>query len=302
MVKKVAFFYIILFFSSSLFSQSSKADSLKFNASIDYLERKLNYTYFSDDQKLWWINKFKYNTETGEIKIQHISTKNPGKVLGKSYNTTTVSLSDLNPYNITINKNNEGKGRFVKGNEISLHTVKNKKHIRKEVNGTRLSPRSFIYISIPGFVDEETNVSDSVFMTLQYLIGKASELSRQTDDIANFELIFQTLQGDHQYTNAEGQVQRFGKKLNDYLIAFEDYQNREKLRDVFIGYDTQANRYYEIIVGSDGTQTIKYFMLNESEELILSTPENDVKIWFANRSKIHYESGGETYELTHLAR
>ncbi|MFY0600923.1 MAG: hypothetical protein JXR03_14710 [Cyclobacteriaceae bacterium] len=299
--KKIVFSFATFLSISAAFCQIPQIDSVQFEEHIAYLERKLNFTYYSEDQQLWWINKFNYSEEREQIQIRHISTKSLGKVVGKKYNINSVKLSDLNPFNLTISKSKEAQGRFVKGYELSLHTVKGRRLIRKEQNSQRLTPRSFIYISLPEFLnDNEVGASDSVFIAFQNVINHASTIYNQKDDEANFKIIFETLLGNHHYDDENGEVKRYGEKFNDYMISFEDYQERQKLKNVLFGYDPINNRYYELTIMSDGSQSILYFTIEEGKELALISEDKAVRIWFANKSKIHHQNADFEFELTHL--
>ncbi|MEP0367892.1 MAG: hypothetical protein ABJN36_18750 [Cyclobacteriaceae bacterium] len=292
--------YICIFFFLATQAQTSVLDSKEFSQAIEYLERKLNYTYHSDDQGLWWINKFSCDRETGEITIQNTSTKSLGKVFGKTYKTNTVLLRDLNPLNMTLNEREETAGRFARGHQINLYTVKSKPLVSKSENNMRLTPRSFIYISIPEFMDEQHNVSDSVFTLLQKLVYDASGLENKENVDSNFDQIFDALLGDHQYELNGEKVSRFGEQYNEYIISFGDYQNRKKLQNVLFGFDPTNARYYEMIVKADGAQSITYYSVAPSKELKLVSEDGNAVILFENRAKVICTYPETSFELTQL--
>ena len=292
--------YICVFIFFSTQAQTSKLDSTEFDLAIEYLERKLNYTYHSDDQGLWWINKFSCDRETGELTIQNTSTKSLGKVFGKTYKTNTVMLRDLNPLNMNITEREETAGRFARGHQINLYTVKSKPLVSKSENNVRLTPRSFVYISIPDFMDEQHSVSDSVFALLKKLVYDASRLENMESDDANFDHIFDALLGDHQYELNGEKVSRFGEQYNEYIISFEDYQNRQKLQNVLFGFDPANARYYEMIVKADGNQSITYYSTAPGQALKLVSEDGSSEIFFENRAKVSYQYPETTFELTQL--
>ncbi|MFT6866403.1 MAG: hypothetical protein ACJA08_001234 [Cyclobacteriaceae bacterium] len=281
-------------------AQIKPIDSIQFIKHINYLERKLNYDYYSDDQKLWWINKFSYDEDENRITVKNISTGSLGKVTGKNYILNSVCLSDLNPFNIEYSKTSKTQGRFVKGQKISLHTVSGKSLVKKEINSRSSSRTSFIYLALPDFLNNDSHVSDSVYKAFKEIINYATTIYNQGDNLENFETIFDSMLGNHQYTDQNGLVNRYGEKHNDYLISFEDYQDREKLRDVFFGYDPVKTKYYEMIIGVDGQQLTRYYTLSDDEKLLLLSEENDIKIWFANKSKIIYQLEDQMLELTYF--
>ncbi|MEP4532399.1 MAG: hypothetical protein ABJ004_04885 [Cyclobacteriaceae bacterium] len=292
--------YICIFFFFATQAQTSELDSTEFSQAIEYLERKLNYTYHSDDQGLWWINKFSCDRETGEITIQNTSTKSLGKVFGKTYKTNTVLLRDLNPLNMTLTEREETAGRFARGHQINLYTVKSKPLVSKSENNVRLTPRSFIYISIPEFMDEQHSVSDSVFTLLQKLVYDASGLENKENVDTNFDLIFDALLGDHQYELNGEKVSRFGEQYNEYIISFGDYQNRQKLQNVLFGFDPTNARYYEMIVKADGAQSITYYSVAPSKELKLVSEDGNAVILFESRAKVICTYPETSFELTQL--
>lgn len=302
MIKYFVGLIIVLNSALVVFAQEQLTDSTQFDKDISFLKRKLNFTYYSEDQKLWWVNKFNYKPDIGQIQIKHISAKNHGKINGKTYNVNSVLLSDLNPFNITSTQNKKSSGRFAKGSKISLHTVKNQNLVQKEVNGQRLTPRSFIYLSLPSFLDDSLNVSGAIITAFQNVIEKASSLYNQNDSLANFKIIFETLMSNHQYSDSAGVIIRFSKKLTDYVIVFEDYQDRKKLRDVLFGYNPIKNTYYEILIEANGDQTIQYFTVEDSTKLALISKDKQTRIWFANRSKVHYQTKGKNVELSFYSK
>ncbi|MEO9475431.1 MAG: hypothetical protein ABJG41_07840 [Cyclobacteriaceae bacterium] len=291
---------LLFFVSLGLKAQGEPLDSTEFSQAIDYLERKLNYTYHSDDQGLWWINKFSCDRETGKITIQNTSTKSLGKVFGKTYKTNTVLLRDLNPLNMTLTEREETAGRFARGHQINLYTIKSKPLVSKSENNVRLTPRSFIYISIPDFMDEQHSVSDSVFTLFQKLIYDATRLENQPNDEDNFDKIFDALLGDHQYELNGEKVSRFGEQYNEYVISFGDYQNRQKLQNVLFGFDPTNASYYEMIVKGDGTQSITYYSIVPGKELKLISDDGSAEIFFENRAKVFYQYQDSTFELTQI--
>ncbi len=297
---KTNILFILLLFAIKANAQIKLIDSAEFKQSIFFLERKLNYDYFSSDQKMWWINKLNYDSKNNKITIKNISTKSPGKILGKKYIVNSVSLSDLNPYNIQHTKTSETDGRFIKGQLISLHTVKGKSLVQKEINGRLAGKTSFIYLSFPEFMNEGSQVTDSVFAAFQKIIVYSTTIYNQTDSSKNFNTIYDCLLGNHQYQDINGPVKRYGEKINDFAFAFEDYQDRKKIRDVFFGYDPKIQKFYEFSIEINGYQTLNYFTLMGGENLILQSEDENTKIWFANKSKTIYENSDGITEITFL--
>ncbi len=262
---------------------------------MDFLDRKLDYTYYSSSEKEWYVNTFTPQDD-GTIRFRSVAARNPRQITGKEYRERVFKLSDLNPYHIVIEKVKEDHGMLVRGAVIELETVKHKKSIVKNMNGRRATPQSVLLIAIPSFMeDSSSSISQEIADSFQRLIFEATNLKNQFDRDKNEDAIFETLIGEH----VSGEIKRFTKRHSQHVLSFEEYVNREKIRDGFIGHDPTKDQYYEILIEENGEMTTHFYNVDlESEELVLKGlgDRESINIELVNKSLFQYNENGTISE------
>jgi hypothetical protein len=280
-------YLIIICIMTGFFAQSQGDDPR-----VDYLKRKLTYNYYNKSQSMWWINSLTYNPQNETFRFKTVSAKNPAKIVGKKYTERIFKLEDLNPYHVTIEPIEESHGYLVKGEMIRLETVKHEKSISKLINTASATPQSYIHFVMPDYLsDSAYSLTDSLKLIFEQLILEKTLLKRQDDPEQNKKIIFNTLLGEFE----AGDSKRFAEPHSDYVIAFEEYLERERIKAGFIGYDQEGDYFYELDVYENGKLVESRFKVDQqSEQLILrgiSHPERTIV--FENKSKVVYHYGEE---------
>ena len=248
--------FLFTSFFFALIQVSAQYDSARYYADIEKLERKLTYTYFNVDEHIWWINTFTYDKESQVARFKSTSTKNPQKLLGKKYTERSIRFENLNPYHIVVEPVEENLGFLVKGSYVEMETVKHKTLIVKTINGVPGTPQSYIYFPVPKYLqDSVSTFTDTLVATLQRVSQFASNLHNKGDKDKNEEVIFETLLGEH----VSGDLKRFTEQHSEHVISFEEYVDRHKIRDGFIGHDPTKDKYYEILIEENGEMVTHWY-------------------------------------------
>ena len=277
---------VFLTFGLQTLAQNISSDDPR----VGYLERKLTFNYYNADQGMWWINTFTYQEESGTFRFKSVSAKNPAKLMGKKYTERIFSLSDLNPYLIRVTPIEENHGYLVKGDLLRIEAVKHQDLIKKSINMVPATAQSYIHFVLPDYLNDSTiSLSDSLRTTFESLIVEATTIYRQEEPLENKALIFKTLIGEFEV----GNVKRFAEKHSDYVISFEEYQDRSRVKAGFFGYDMEKDIFYELDVYEKGQLMESHFKVDPDREILtlvgISHPER--RIVFENKSKVVYYFG-----------
>ncbi len=280
---------LIFILSNGAFAQM---DTAKYFQQIEELEKKLSYTYYNRDQRTWYINRFSYDGEMQMIRFKSTSSKKPMLVIGKKYTERHFKLEDLNPYKITKEPVNENQGLIVRGQLIRLETVKHEKLIGKTINGEPATAQSYIHFSIPQYLEDSIpGYSEGILASLQEIVQFATNIRNFYDPEKNENMIFDLLLGEH----VSGNKKRFTERQTEYLLSFEEYEDRRKMRTGFIGHDPIIDRYYEMLIEATGEMTVNYYRVDmTSPNLVLKSIDegNSRQIVFVNRSLYQYKDNG----------
>jgi hypothetical protein len=264
---------------------------------IDYIKRKLTYNYYNNVQGMWWINTMTYNPENKVFRFKTISAKNPAKIVGKKYTERIFKLEDLNPYRITIEPIEESHGYLVKGEMVRIETVKHQNLVKKLINTSSATPQSYINFVIPDYLKDSSNsVVDSLKMFFEEMIFEETALLRSDEMEQNKEAIFSALLGEFE----AGDSRRFAESHSDYVISFEEYKDRKRVKAGFFGFDVEAGYFYELDVFENGKLVESRFEVDESSDTLtlvgMSHPERSIV--FENKSKVVYHYGDQ--EIVYL--
>jgi hypothetical protein len=276
----------------------SQLDSLGYVQGMEYLERKLTYTYYNVDQQMWWVNTFKYNADNGTVRFKSISSDNPAKLLGKKYTERVFRFSDLNPYKVTVQKIEENQGMIVKGSLIRIETVKHEKLVGKTINNRPASAQSYIHFSIPTYLEDSlSEYTETLLTTIQDLISYSTDLHNLEDDSENRSLLFEILEGEHVYLEGEAQVKRFTELQGPQLLKYEEYKDRHLVATGEFGFDTERDMVYEKFNPENGEQSVFYYQIMDvNQPLTFVDEENNRRIELINKSLFQYQFEGEILE------
>ena len=257
---------------------------------IEYLKRKLTYNYYNQDQGMWWINSLSYNPEEETFRFKTISAKNPAKIVGKKYTERVFRLKDLNPYHVTIEPIEESHGYLVKGEMIRIETVKHKPLIQKIINTESATPQSYIHFVLPKYLqDSAYALTDSLKLIFEELIMEKTIVYRQESQEENRKAIFESIIGEFEAEDSK----RFAEKHSDFVIAFEEYSDRQRNKAGFFGYDQEGDYFYELDVFENGKLIESQFKIDADQKVLtlkgISHPERT--IIFENKSKVVYHYG-----------
>ena len=140
---------IILFSCTSVAAQSPAEDKVTFESAVDWLNTKLDYLYYDDNNGNWWNNTF-YMNEQNEVTIKQISSKTPqtANIKNKNYTIRKFKIGDINPFTIQIKDVDESMGRFVKGQLLEIRTFSDQKKIHKTISEKSLQKVIMTRISL----------------------------------------------------------------------------------------------------------------------------------------------------------
>ncbi|MFT6135796.1 MAG: hypothetical protein ACJAZM_002297 [Cyclobacteriaceae bacterium] len=280
---------IILLFALSFIIIEGMAQSPS-DTKVDYLKRKLTFNYTNPDQGVWWVNTLRFDEESNEFRFKTVSAKNPAKILGRKHTERAFRLEDLNPYLITVEDIDENSGYLVEGKLLRIETVKHKDLVRKFINTSSATPQSYIHFVIPAYLSDSSNaIADSLKTAFKELILEATSIYRSDDDQVNRVNILSALTGDF----SSKDVKRFTSPHSDYVISFEEYQDRKRVKAGFIGHDSENSIYYELDIYESGKLMESHFRIDTTQKILtlqgISHPERSIV--FENKSKIVYHYG-----------
>ena len=242
----------ILVITTSLNAQMSEDDEVTYQAAIDWLDSKLNYIYYDEVSGKWWKNTF-YVNDKKEVTVKHIASDKPNtaNIRSKDYTIRTFSLTDINPYNISIVNEEDSKGRIVKGKVLEIHTFNNAKTIKKKINNRRGSSTSFLFFSFPEFLNDSlANYADIVKSKLSEAIIASTKVyaSEAEEDIKS---VFEILSGNF---IGEEDIEWTAEILYPNTLKIVSNLSAQ----VFFGYEASKKLFYETIISNKGVQTIHY--------------------------------------------
>lgn len=279
---------ILLSFSiSQLFAQSPAEDQVTFESAIDWLNSKLDYIYYDENNGNWWNNTF-YMNDGREVTIKQISSKTPqtANIKNKNYTIRKFKIEDINPYTIQIKEVDESMGRFVKGQLLEIHTFSDQKKIHKTINNRRATSTSFLHLSFPkALTDTLVNYPTLVKEKLYDAVISSTKVYYK-NPTANREVIFKILEGNFlsESTNSSWKTQ----KVFDSVFKIEESDAIS-----FFGYDTNKKLYYLNQISSSGVKMV-YFKEKEDTQLILiSTDDTNTSIVFDTLNS--FQLNGEWY-------
>ena len=267
---------------SAIHAQSTYEDSTKLESTIQWLEDRLTYNYYNESDDEWWINRFTFNDESETITIKNIASPHLESVSDKTYLQLNFRLEELNPFTIQIQKNNSNAGRLVKGKVIRVGAYD--KSIKRVKNGRLSTNQSFIYISIPAFLEDSLeNYSQNIALKLEDAIKLSTKIyNKGTPE--NNKVLKEMLFG--QFTDESGSKWSIQKVFeNTYEIRSSNNETLTGLYFLTIGDTLQLN---SITAESSSYQTLQ---LTDDSDLTFSN--GTVSIQFISWNEFLWTSEGK---------
>ena len=273
--------------ATRIFAQSPAEDKVRFNSAVDWLNTKLDYLYYDNNNGNWWNNSF-YMNESREVTIKQISSKTPqtAKIKNKNYTIRKFRIEDINPYTIQIKEVDESMGRFVKGQLLEIHTFSDKKNIHKTINNRKATSTSFLHLSFPtSLTDTLVNYPQLVKEKLYEAVISTTMVYASNPD-GNKQTIMEIMEGSFQRETD-----------NKAWVSERVFENIFKIEQenayAFFGYDTGRDQFYLNRVSSEGVAT-DFFRLKDGIHLILeSTTDPDYTIFFETKNS--FQLNGDWY-------
>lgn len=281
-------FLPLLFLPLLSIGQSAEDDEITFRASIDWLDRKLNYIYYDVDAQKWWLNKF-YVNEGKEVTIKNIFTDKPrsANIKEKVYLIRKFQIQDINPFRLEISDVHHNQGRIVKGKLLEMHTFGNKRIVHKTVDGRRGSDVSFVQISFPKFLtDSIADYADLVKAKLREAIIASTKVYPTGDFSTDRNRIMDIMVGE--FKDEEGNELIIKKEMTNVLTV----KGNDSSFSHF-GYDPNKDQYYYSTVSSEGIVVNYYNLINNFKLLLQNIDNKGDVIEFETFHSFRF--GGKTY-------
>jgi len=264
----------LTFFSLGLaLAQSPEDDEVTFKTAIDWLNTKLDYIYYDDQNDKWWNNTF-YINDDKEITIKQISSKVPitANIKEKSYTIRKFRIQDINPYTIQIKEVREATGRFAQGELLEIHTFDGENKIHKTINNRKATSTSFLHLSFPKtLTDSLSNYPELVKSKLYDAVVAATKVY-PVDEVGNRTVIMETFKGEYQSEN--GSTWK-AERLFPNVLKIQSTGREE-----FFGYDSDSHKYFHTVISEKGSST-RYYQLRSGIHLILENIDDpDDTIFF----------------------
>ena len=267
------------------FTQSQEEDNAIYKASVEWLNRKLNYVYYDKSGQKWWTNSFSINDEK-IVTIKNISStrRNTANIKDKTYLIRRFRLRDINPDNIVITQVKEDHGRIVKGILLELHTFSNSKTVEKTTNGRRGSNTSFVQISFPEvLLDSISNYPELVKTRFMEAIISTTRIHSSPDFEENANQVFQSLSG--KFLNEDNEV----VELIENFPYVRSFSSESEI--VFLGLNEKEASFYLATIMHDGMETENYKLAETGHLLLQNTAkagdsiviETPNRIWFRDQ-------------------
>ncbi len=273
-------------FTTILNAQATYEDSARFESTIEWLEDKLTYNYYNETDDEWWINRFTFNDHSETVTIKNINSPEIEAVSDKTYLQLNFRLEELNPFTIQVQKNTSNAGRLVKGKVIRVGAYE--KSIRRVKNGRMATNQSFIYISIPEFLEDSLeNYSQNIAQKLEEAIKLSTKMYNRGVD-QNVKVLSKMLYG--QFTNESG-TKWIIQKVFENSFEIKTYRENDllELHYLTLGENLQVNT---IKPDHSGYQNLQ---LQDDKNLTYSNSQQ--KIEFISWNEILWSEGGQNFLL-----
>lgn len=290
-MRKLSLLLILCGFWSQ--AQNAEADTITFEQSFAWLERKLTFNYYDPTNEHWWVNRIQKN-EDGTHTIKNIAAKHPKKILNKVYHNRTLFLWDLSPNSVSVITLDRDQGRFVKGKIVRVEGYTDEKTIQVVKDGKVGSKVNYIHISVPEILEDSVGgYAEQLAERLKQTLRLSARLYNRNNTEDNITAIFKAFRG--KYKNEEGNILIDFEVMDVGLVRFTISRDQRKYYGT-IGYDSQRKAIYFFNAGSQN-YTIDNFEFDESgRELVLLSGTNRLHVVGRNTLNFNFKDLKGTFE------
>lgn len=261
-------FCLLVFFCFDAKSQQKETDDLQFKETLDWLSKRLTYNYFNPKTNEHWSNRFFYNLKDKTISIRNVSTNKPNASKKNKVLNRTVKIHHLNSSSITIGNVDKHKGRMVIGKEIKIHTIGNRREIKRSFNG-RVSLKEFVLdLPIPQYYEDSINsLSISIQEKFVKAIAQASKIYPSEDPAQNANIILDVFHGSFQGSN--GAIRSY-KGILHTAIEADETMNKSFVEKEIIGYNNKEKSFFKWTIREHEATVMKLNIYTKGEISLLS--------------------------------
>lgn len=271
---------------------SYSEDSLRLAQNLEWLEAKLTYNYYNVDDEEWWINRFTYNEASKSITIKNIASPQLQAVSDKTYLQLNFQLEDLNPYTISVEKNDTNAGRLVVGKTIRLGAYHHDKAIKKTRNGQISSQISFVYLSIPKhYEDSVSSYTENIAARLTEAIILSTRLQGQADARKNTLVLNELLQDQFTSATQSWTISALYPSVLEITIHDQDHAFLEKR---FLRFQPSGELEWTILSPDAPT---KSFLLKPDPKNTLHYSDETHQFTFFTINEFSYTENGQSMTL-----
>ena len=287
LIKILSFYALVAPCTAS--SQTVEQDSSSFDATMQWLERKLTYNYYDPTNEQWWVNVIQAK-DNGAYTIKNIAAKHPEIVTEKIYHQRTFFMWDLNPRTVSVTDVPKDLGRFVKGKLVRLEGFKGENKVATRKDGRVGSMVSYIHISIPIFLEDSVQgyslrVKEKLSNAL-YLNARLFNMNALEENVA---LTFKTFRGN--YLSEDSTSNLSFEVLSDNLVRFKLSKDAQ-IEVGTIGYDSNMEKIYYFLAATD-RHIFNYFSFDQDARDLIWKAEGDDQIHVVGRNTIDFFIGGK---------
>jgi len=274
---------VFLVVSLSAMAQPAEQDSSGFDATMQWLERKLTYNYYDPTNEKWWVNVIQVK-DNGAYVIKNIAAKHPDHVSEKIYYQRTFFLWDLNPKTVTVSDIPKNMGRFIKGKLIRLEGFGNEKEIATKKDGRVGSKVSYLNISIPAILEDSTQgYAQAVGDRLSDVLYLNARLFNLNNTEENISAAFKAFRGNY---ISEDSTSYLDFEVMD--VGLVRFKLRERSRELYgtIGYDVKKDVIFYLLASTKDHITRQFKFDTTKKDLILR--EGGDEIYVIGRNTIEF--------------
>ncbi|MCV9386033.1 hypothetical protein [Reichenbachiella ulvae] len=253
---------------------SAQNDQEVLAETIDWLEKKINISYYNAQTQEWWSNRFFYNDETGMINIKNTSSDGPSFITRNTYYDRKVLLSNLDASSIKVHDVNEDQGRIVYGQVVQVNTIGNQKLIQRTKNDRPSFAEFFLQIPVPHTYDSLRLTADSIKTKLALAIELSSKIKPDENERANANTIMEMFHGSFK-GNDDSRISFTLIAENAYEI--EHMNGVNYIREGLIGFDEVNNQFYQWTINRGQRERLNLLVKSE-DQIYLENEEGNFRI------------------------
>lgn len=241
-------------------AQSLKEDEIKFQNAVDWLNSKLDYVYFDEQNQRWWTNTF-YINENKVVTIKQISSKTrvTANIKSKNYTIRSFDIRDINPYSLFLKEIEVTSGRLVRGSVLEMRTADGSPKIHKTINNRKATSTAYLHLSFPAAPDSLPNKSELVKKKFYEAIIASTRVYASTlEDVKT--ILTEMLSG--KFVSSDERVWKVYEKYEGVFVLETDKEHYT------LGHDSTKGVFY-LTKQSAEEISIQYFKLRQGNEAAL---------------------------------